>query len=303
MKVLRTPDARFANLPDYTYAPHYSSVTDADGSVLRIHTVDEGPQNAAPTLLLHGEPSWSFLYRRMISGLIARGHRVLAPDLVGFGRSDKPAELMDYTYERHVRWMSDWLVGMDLRGISLFCQDWGGLIGLRLVAAFPDRFAGVVVANTGLPIGTGWTEAFKRWLDYSQSTPVLPVGNIVNGGTARELSAAEIAAYDAPYPDETYKAGARRFPALVPITPEHPSVAENKAAWKVLEAFDRPFLTAFSDGDAVTRGGDRIFQERVPGAKNRKHVTIKGAAHFLQEDKPDELVGAIDEFVRETPMR
>lgn len=298
MKVLRTPDERFAALPGYGFAPHYTDIADSDGTALRIHHVDEGAPGAAPILLMHGEPSWSFLYRRMISGLASRGHRVVAPDLAGFGRSDKPAAQDDYTYERHVRWMSDWLTGSDLRNITLFCQDWGGLIGLRLVAAFPDRFARVVVANTGLPVGTGRTDAFQQWLDFSQSVPVLPVGEIVSMGTVRGLSAAEKAAYDAPYPEEEFKAGARRFPALVPITPEHGSVAENKAAWKVLERFEKPFLTAFSDGDPVSKGGERIFQERVPGAKGRPHVTIKGGGHFLQEDKPDELVETIDSFVR-----
>jgi len=300
MKVFRTPDTRFANLPDYAFAPTYLDVTDADGTALRIHSVDEGPADAAPILLMHGEPSWSYLYRHMIPALAARGHRVVAPDLVGFGRSDKPSEQSDYTYERHVAWMSDWLVAKDLRGITLFCQDWGGLIGLRLVAAFPDRFARLVIANTGLPIGTGRTDAFQAWLDFSQSTPVLPVGDIVNMGTLRELSPAEKAAYDAPFPEESFKAGARRFPALVPITPEHPSVAENKAAWKVLEAFDGPVLTAFSDGDPVSKGGERIFQERVPGAKGQAHLIVKGGGHFLQEDRPAELVEIIDGLIRKT---
>ncbi len=303
MRVLRTPDSCFANLPDFPFAPTYLDVTDADGTVLRIHAVDEGPKDAAPVLLMHGEPSWSFLYRHMISGLAGRGHRVVAPDLVGFGRSDKPSEQTDYTYERHVKWMSDWLVAKDLKDITLFCQDWGGLIGLRLVAAFPERFARLVIANTGLPIGTGRTDAFQAWLDFSQSVPVLPVGDIVNMGTMRELSAAEKAAYDAPYPEEDFKAGARRFPALVPITPEHPSVAENKAAWKVLEAFDRPVLTAFSDGDPVSKGGERIFQERVPGAKGQAHLIVQGGGHFLQEDKPAELVEIIDAFIRKTAIR
>lgn len=300
MKVLRTPDARFAGLPDFPFAPSYLEVKDPDGTSLRIHAVDEGPASAAPVLMMHGEPSWSFLYRRMIAGLAARGHRAVAPDLVGFGRSDKPSEATDYTYERHVKWMSDWLVAKKLTNITLFCQDWGGLIGLRLVAAFPERFARVIVANTGLPVGTGWSEAFKQWLDFSQSVPELPIGEIVSMGTVRGLSDAEKAAYLAPFPDESYKAGARRFPALVPITPEHPSVEENKAAWKVLERFDKPFLTAFSDGDPVTKGGERIFQERVAGAKGQAHVTIAGGGHFLQEDKPAELVDTIDAFIRQT---
>lgn len=300
MRVLRTPDARFAKLPGFPFAPNYFDVKDADGTVLRVHTVDEGSKAAAPVLLMHGEPSWSYLYRHMIPGLAARGHRVLAPDLVGFGRSDKPDQVADYTYERHVKWMSDWLTGLDLRGITLFCQDWGGLIGLRLVAAFPDRFARVVVANTGLPTGTGWTEAFKQWLDFSQTVPELPVGEIVSMGTKRGLDQAEKAAYLAPFPEEAYKAGARAFPALVPITPEHASVEENKAAWKVLERFDKPFLTAFSDGDPVTAGGERIFRERVPGARGQAHVTIAGGGHFLQEDKPAELVDVIDGLIRKT---
>ena len=300
MKILRTPDARFANLPDFAFEPHYCEVTDSDGSAVRIHHLDEGPPSAGPVLLMHGEPSWSFLYRRIISSLAARGHRAVAPDLVGFGRSDKPADQFDYTFERHVRWMSDWLAATRLSGITLFCQDWGGLIGLRLVAAFPERFARVVVANTGLPTGEGFSEGFKRWLEFSQSTPVLPIGQILSMGCRRSLSEAEKAAYEAPFPDESFKAGARRFPALVPITPEHGSVAENKAAWKVLERFTKPFLTAFSDSDPVTKGGEILFQQRVPGAKGQKHVTIADAGHFLQEDKPDEIADLIHEFIAST---
>ncbi|HWA64144.1 MAG TPA: haloalkane dehalogenase [Caulobacteraceae bacterium] len=288
MEVLRTPDERFAALADWPYEPHYAQVRDADGTALRIACVDEGPRDASPILLMHGEPSWSYLYRRIIADLVARGHRVVAPDLVGFGRSDKPAARTDYTYDRHVAWMSAWLTAMDLQRITLFCQDWGGLIGLRLVAAFPERFAAVAIGNTGLPVGTGWSEGFKAWLDFSQRVPELPIGFILNGGCARQLSEAEIAAYEAPFPDERYKEGARQFPTLVPITPEHGSVAENKAAWAVLERFDKPFVTAFSDGDAVTRGGETLFQERVPGAKGQPHVILHGG-HFLQEDSPGEI--------------
>jgi len=299
MEILRTPDSAFANLVDYPFAPHYLDVREGEQK-LRVHYVDEGPRNADPVLLMHGEPSWSFLFRKIVTGLAAKGHRAVAPDLIGFGKSDKPKNQDDYTYERHVSWMSQWLTQLDLKRITLFCQDWGGLIGLRLVAAFPDRFARVVVANTGMPTGTGFTEAFNAWLNFSQSVPVLPVDSIVNGGSQRELSEAELAAYRAPYPDETYKAGARRFPRLVPITPEHGSVAENKAAWKVLEAITKPVLTAFSDGDPVTKGGERAFHERVPGAKGQKHVTIKGGGHFLQEDKPEEITTLLDQFIRET---
>ena len=298
MKVQRTPDSRFANLPDFPFAPHYCDVKDAEGTALRIHYLDEGPTSAAPVLLMHGEPSWSFLYRKVIAQLTAKGHRAIAPDLVGFGRSDKPSEGVSYTYERHVRWMSDWMTSLALKNITLFCQDWGGLIGLRLVAAFPDRFARVVVANTGLPVGVGFSPAFEQWLNFSQTVPELPVGQIVNMGTVRELSPAEVDAYNAPYPEESYKAGAREFPKLVPITPEHASVAENKQAWATLEKFDKPFLTAFSDSDPITKGGDAMFQDRVPGAKGRHHVTIVGGGHFLQEDKPQEVARVLDEFIR-----
>jgi haloalkane dehalogenase len=244
-------------------------------------------------LLLHGEPSWSYLYRHVIPALVAAGHRVLAPDLIGFGRSDKPADRGDYTYERHVAWLSQWFTDLCLQDVTMFCQDWGGLLGLRLVAAFPERFAGVVVANTGLPIGAGFSEGFTQWLAFSQSTPDLPIGQIVNAGTARTLSADEIAAYDAPFPDASYKAGACQFPALVPITPGHGSVAENKAAWAVLSRFDKPFVTAFSDADPITAGGEKAFQERVPGAQGQPHVTLPGA-HFLQEDCPDDIVAVIE---------
>lgn len=299
MEILRTPDERFSGLDGFDFSPHYSEVIDGqDGTRLRIHHLDEGPRDAAPVLLMHGEPSWCYLYRRFIPDLVARGHRVVAPDLVGFGRSDKPAQRNDYTYERHVQWMSDWLTQLDLTGITLFCQDWGGLIGLRLVAAFPDRFARVVVSNTGLPVGTGATDGFRAWLDFSQNVPVFPVGMIVNGGCHRDLSPAEIAAYDAPFPDETYKEGARQFPTLVPITPEHGSVAENKAAWDVLARFDKPLLTAFGAEDAITRGGERPFIDRVPGAKGQAHTVLQGAGHFLQEDVPAELCALIDTLIR-----
>jgi haloalkane dehalogenase len=298
MHVLRTPDDRFAGLADFPFAPHYQTVIDADGTALRLHFVDEGPREAAPVLLMHGEPSWSYLYRKFIPTLAAKGHRVVAPDLIGFGKSDKPAARADYTYERHVAWMSQWLTTTDLTGITLFCQDWGGLIGLRLVAAFPDRFARLVIANTGLPIGTGWSEGFDAWLKFSQSVPEFPVGFIVNGGTTRDLTPAEIAAYDAPFPDESYKEGARQFPTLVPITPEHASVAENIAAWKILSAFEKPVLTCFSDKDAVTKGGEKVIIDRIPGAKGQPHTIIEGGGHFLQEDAPEQLCALIDTFIR-----
>lgn len=300
MKTLRTPDDRFVNLPDFPFEPHYREVKDPDGTALGVHYLDEGAAGAQPVLLMHGEPSWCFLYRKIVAELASKGHRVLAPDLVGFGRSDKPAARGDYTYERQVRWMSDWMLSLDLRDITLFCQDWGGLIGLRMVAAFPGRFARVIAANTGLPTGSGLTPGFEQWLNLSQTVPELPVGRIVNMGTQRELTAAEVAAYDAPFPDESYKEGARILPALVPTTPGHASVAENRKAWEVLEKFDKPFLTAFSDFDPITKGGEKIFQTRVPGAKKLRHVTIERAGHFLQEDRPDEVSRIIDGLIRGT---
>ena len=294
MRVLRTPDERFAGLPDFPFEPHYIEVGAASGTPLRLAYVDEGPRDAPPVLLMHGEPTWSFLYRHVIAQLRTR-FRVVAPDLIGFGRSDKPAEQDDYSYERHVGWMSEWLTALDLRGLTFFCQDWGGLIGLRLVAAFPERFDRVIAGNTGLPVGSGMSEGFQSWLEFSQAVPQFPVGLIVNGGAARQLSPEEIAAYDAPFPDESYKSGARVFPRLVPVTPEHASVAENKAAWEALSRFEKPFLTAFSDADPITKGGEKPFLKMIPGTRGQNHVTLPGG-HFLQEDCPGEIADLIERF-------
>jgi haloalkane dehalogenase len=296
MEVLRTPDERFRDLPGYPFAPHY---LERDG--IRIHYVDEGPPAAAPVLMLHGEPSWSYLYRKMIPRIAAAGHRVIAPDLVGFGRSDKPAAREDYTYQRHVDWMAAVLGGLDLRGIILVCQDWGGLIGLRLVAEHPGRFARVVAANTFLP--TGDTEpgpAFLAWRQFSQDVPELPVGRTVAAGCATELSPDVVAAYDAPFPEERYKSGARQFPLLVPATPDDPAAPANRAAWTVLERWDRPFLTAFSDSDPITAGADRVLQARIPGAQRRPHTTIAGGGHFLQEDRGEALADVVIDFIART---
>jgi haloalkane dehalogenase len=292
MEVLRTPDSCFTDLPDFAFPPHYQTIQAADGTALRLHYVDAGPRAARPILLLHGEPSWCYLYRHIIAGLVARGHRVVAPDLIGFGRSDKPSARTDYTYERHVAWMLAWLRALDLRDITVFCQDWGGLVGLRLVAAEPARFAAVVASNTILPEGAAFSDGFQRWLTFSQAAPVMKIGNILKGGVGRALTAAEIAAYDAPFPDETYKAGARQFPTLVPIRQGQASVAENRAAWAVLERFERPFVTAFSDNDPVTAGCDAAFQTRIPGARKQAHVTLKGG-HFVQEDAPAEIAALL----------
>ena len=291
MKTLRTPDERFLDLPGYDFAPNYVDVSDHDGGTLRVHYLDEGPANAAPVLCLHGEPSWSYLYRKMIPLLVAAGHRVVAPDLVGFGKSDKPTETSDYTYGRHVAWMQEAVIDhLDVQHATLFGQDWGGLVGLRLVAENPERFDRVVVGNTGLPTGDGpLSEAFMAWQKFSQETPVFDVGFLLNSATTTALSDAEIAAYNAPFPDDSYKAGARIFPALVPTTPDDPAAAANKAAWEVFATWDKPFVTCFSDSDPVTAGGDAAFHARVPGAKGQPHVTIENAAHFFQEDAGPQL--------------
>jgi haloalkane dehalogenase len=293
MDVLRTPDDRFDDLPDFAYPPRY-----LDAGV-RVHYIDAGPASSAPVLLMHGEPSWSFLYRRMIPPLVGAGHRVIAIDLVGFGRSDKPVSRSDHTYARHVGWMHEAVRTLDLRDITLVCADWGGLIGLRLVAAEDARFARVVAANTALPTGDERVpEAFRRWRDFSQSAPEFAVGNIVSGGCVTDLDAAVVAAYDAPFPDDRYKAGPRQMPLLVPITPDDPESSANRTAWAQLQKFDRPFLCAFSDSDPVTRGADRLFRERIPGCVGQPHTTIAGAGHFLQEDRGEELASVVIEFIR-----
>ena len=298
MRALRTPDDRFENLPGWTFAPRYTEVPDGEGGTLRVHHVDEGPASANPVLCMHGEPSWAYLYRKMIPVVTGAGYRAVAPDLVGFGRSDKPTELDDYTYQRHVDWMTAWLDAVDLQHTTLVCQDWGALIGLRLLAENPDRFDRVVVANGFLPTGDAAPgEAFLRWREYSQTTPDFHVGGIIKGGCRTELSEDVIAAYDAPFPDDSYKAGARKFPVLVPISPDDPASAPNKAAWTVLEKWEKPALTAFSDQDPITRGADRAFQARVPGTKGQPHTTIEGGGHFLQEDKGEELANVIVEWL------
>ncbi len=302
MEIVRTPDEAFANLPDYPFAPRYVEVDDGDGGTLRVHHLDEGPADAAPVLLMHGEPSWSYLYRHVIPPLVAAGHRVVAPDLVGFGRSDKPMSVDDYTYARHVEWMRQALFDrLDLHDITFFGQDWGGLVGLRLVAAAPDRFARVAIGNTGLPTGDGTpSDAFLAWQRFSQEVESFPVGFIINGGCTSDLAPEVIAAYDVPFPDEASKAGARMFPMLVPTNPEDPAAPDNRAAWEVLERFERPFLLAFSDADPITGGGDRVFRERVPGAAGQAHVTIEGGGHFLQEDRGAVLGQVLVDFIAAT---
>jgi haloalkane dehalogenase len=296
MEILRTPDGRFNNLPDFDFAPHYVEIAG-----LRIHYIDEGPRVAAPVLMLHGEPSWSYLYRKMIPIITAAGYRAVAPDLAGFGRSDKPVRRDDYTYQFHVDVMTGLIESLDLREITLVGQDWGGLVGLRIAAENPDRFARIVVANTGLPTGDQpMTEGFMRWREYSQTVENFHVGGIIKGGCLNDPPPEVIAAYNAPFPDDSYKAGARQFPLLVPIRPDDPASEANRRAWEVLRRWEKPLLTAFSDGDPVTRGGERVFQKLVPGAQGQPHVTIAGAGHFLQEDKGEELARVIVDFIKRT---
>ena len=304
MQTLRTPDDRFAGLPDFDFAPHYVEVDDGDGGRLRLHHLDEGSPDGEVVLLMHGEPSWSFLYRHMIPALVDAGLRCVVPDLVGFGRSDKPAERSDYSYARHVEWMRSALLDqLDLRDVTLVGQDWGGLVGLRVAAENPDCFARIVVANSGLPTGDRPpTDAFLAWQRFSQEAEEFPVGGIVNGGCTSSLTPEVIAGYDAPFPDDSYKAGARVFPTLVPTSPDDPAADANRAAWRVLEHWDKPVLTAFSDGDPITRGGARPFESRIPGAQGQAHATVTGAGHFLQEDRGPELAAVIVDFVKATPL-
>jgi haloalkane dehalogenase len=304
MDALRTPDDRFTDLPDFPFAPHYVEIDDGEGGQLRVHHLDEGPADGEVVVLLHGEPSWCFLYRTMIPVLVDAGLRCVAPDLVGFGRSDKPAQRSDYTYARHVEWMRQTLFDqLGLGGVTLVGQDWGGLVGLRLVGEHPDRFARAVAANTGLPTGDRpLTDAFLAWQKFSQESPEFPVGRIVNGGCTTELAPEAVAAYDAPFPDDRYTAGARAFPVLVPTRPDDPAAPANKAAWETLSAWEQPLLTAFSDGDPITRGGEGIFQRTVPGAQGQPHTTIADAGHFLQEDKGPELARVVADFVAATPV-
>jgi len=304
MKALRTPDHHFDNLPGYSFRPNYLNIDDGDGGELRVHYLDEGAPDGQTILLMHGEPSWSYLYRKMIPGLVAVGYRVVAPDLPGFGRSDKPAERDDYTYQNHVDWMTRWLEAVELNSVVLFCQDWGGLIGLRLVAEQTHRFSGVVAGNTFLPTGdVPAGEAFLKWQNFSQTVPELPVGQIIDGATVSEVSDEIKAAYDAPYPDETFKSGARQFPLLVPTKPDDPAAKPNREAWKVLSQLSIPFLTAFSDKDPVTAGGEKGFQKMIPSTKGQKHVTIKDGGHFLQEDKGEELTQVIIDFVNDNNLQ
>jgi len=334
MEILRTPDERFNDLEGFPFEPNYVEVDDGEGGRLRIHYVDTGPADGELLLCLHGQPTWSYLYRKMISPLTDAGYRVVAPDLVGFGRSDKPASGEDYTYARHVAWMTGFVEALDLQRITLVCQDWGGLIGLRVLTSDESRFARVVAANTGLPDAQGLGPemagpmrdlfagipalppaemaaklqenehgaGFMYWIKYCAEYPDLVISDVIRLSAMGEISAAQARAYDAPFPAEAYKQGARRFPSLVPIFPDDPAVEDNRRAWETLARFDKPFLTAFSDRDPVTAGAHRRFQETVAGARNQRHVTIAGAGHFLQEDAPAEFADAVIGFCRDNPL-
>lgn len=300
MQILRTPEDRFANIPEFPYAPRYCEVSDDDGGTLRVAWVQDGPDDGDPVLMLHGEPSWSFLYRKMIPVLAEAGYRVVCPDLVGFGRSDKPTRREDHTYARHVEWMRSCVFDvLDLQNVTLVGQDWGGLIGLRLAAENPERFSRIVVANTGLPTGDiPMPEVWWKFREAIQNTPTLEVGRFVQAGCRRPMSDAVRAAYDAPFPDDTYTVAARAMPGLIPTTPDDPAAPANRSAWAKLCESPKPMLVAFSDGDPITGGMSPIFQSQMQGAKGIDHPVIRDAGHFLQEDAGEELAGHIVDFLR-----
>lgn len=301
MRILRTPDERFAGLDGYAFAPHYTTVRDADGTQLRIHHVDEGPQDGAPILLMHGNPTWSYIHRRMIGPLAAAGHRVIAVDLVGNGRSDKPARKADYTLARHYDWMGQWLTGMDLSRVTLYGQDWGGTIGLALVARHPERFDRVIASNTGVPEGRGESAFMKRWVSMMRDATRFPLDQMLPPGMSHRITPGELAAYRAPFPSDAYMAGIIAFPLLIAVQPDNPGVPLNRAVWQALERFDKPFLTLFGALDPVARGVEREFQRRVPGARGQPHHVFAQANHFIQEDVPQELVEHLLRFIAATP--
>jgi haloalkane dehalogenase len=299
MKVLRTPEERFAGLPDFGYQPRYAEVS-ADG--LRLAYVEAGQPDGEPVLLLHGEPSWSFLYRKVIPVLAAAGLRAIAADLIGFGRSDKPADVAEHSYARHVEWVRAFAFdALGLHGVTLVGQDWGGLIGLRLVAEHPDRFARVVAANTGLPTGDQpMPDVWLRFREVVRTAPQLSVSRLVQSGCQATLPPAVLAAYEAPFPDPSYAAAVRAMPELVPADPGNPASAANRAAWQQLAAWDKPFLVAFSDRDPITGGMAPAFKRAVPGAAGLDHPVLAGAGHFLQEDAGEELGAVIAAFIQAT---
>jgi len=291
-KIVRTPDSRFDNLPDYNFEGNYIEVEPG----LRLHYIDEGSKANPIVLLLHGEPSWSYLYRKMIPILLEHKFRVIAPDLIGFGKSDKPVDKSDYTYQKHLDWLTTFIQKLDLNEIILFCQDWGGLTGLRLVTEMEDRFSMVIASNTTLPSGTiPMPESFMKWREYSQYSEGFNIGEVIDMGTIQPLTEEVIAAYNAPFPSEEYKAGARIFPTLVPIDLDDPEAVKNRQAWEKLKQWEKPFLTIFGDGDDLMRGAEKVFQKLVPGTRGQNH-TMLNAGHFIQEEKGEELAVLIAEF-------
>ena len=295
MKVLASDSARFANLPDYSFAEHWITVDLGEGHSGRMHYIDEGPIDAPAVLLFHGEPSWSFLYRKMIPVLRDAGFRCLAPDLIGFGKSDKPDDIGFYTYDRHIDWLKQWRNSVVPDPAALFCQDWGGLLGLRMVGEEPERFTCVVASNTFLPTGGTPSRAFLAWRQFAKSSPEFKIGELLQRATATERTAEEVAAYDAPFPDEPSKAGARAFPQLVPVEDGMDGIAQNKKAWEGLAAFDKPFLTLFGEDDPVTGGLAQPLIDRIKGAEGMPHAMLSTCGHFCQEDRPVELAqGVID---------
>ncbi|MBR29976.1 MAG: haloalkane dehalogenase [Spirochaetaceae bacterium] len=298
MDFVRTPEEAFDGLPGYSFSPHYVEVNPGG---LRMHYVEEGPENGAVVLLLHGEPSWSYLYRKMIPPMAQAGFRVIAPDLIGFGRSDKPTSQDDYSYQNHVDWLKGLIQSLDLKDINLFCQDWGGLLGLRIAAEMQSRFQRIAAGNTFLPTGDQKPgEAFFQWRDFSQKVKRLPVGRVIGNGCFTKPNPEVIQGYNAPFPDESYKAGARIFPALVPVDPDDPAAPANRRAWEILQKWEKPFLCTFSDSDPITKGADAIFRRKIPGCKGRKHITIENAGHFLQEDQGEVLAKHLIEFFNES---
>ncbi|MFK7828922.1 MAG: haloalkane dehalogenase [Congregibacter sp.] len=293
-RVLRTPESAFKNLPEFPFRPHYQSVDGGELGALRMAYIDEG---SGPVILcLHGEPSWSFLYRKMIPIFVAAGYRVLAPDLVGFGRSDKPAAIGDYSYQRHLDWLAAWFHALELSDVTLVAQDWGGLLGLRLLAENCDSFARFSLSNTMLPTGDhAPPEAFLAWRQFSLDDPDFDIGLICNELGSGNLSVAEQAAFRAPFPDDHYKAGARAFPALVPTDPDNPASAANRSAWDVLRRWEKPALMCFSDQDPITRGGDKVFCSQVPGCEGQPHQTLNGG-HFVQNYDGERWASAIVEW-------
>jgi haloalkane dehalogenase len=298
MTILRTPDSRFENLPDFPFSPNYLEIDDEHFGQLRIHYLDEGPPDGQVILCLHGEPTWCFLYRKMIPMFVNAGFRVVAPDLIGFGRSDKLSDRGDYTYARHVRWMRSLLTALDLKNVTLIAQDWGGLIGLRLVTSDPQRFAAFSLSNTALPTGDqAMPDAFIRWQQFSQEDPEFDIGSIVNLFGHGDLNDAEVEAYRAPFPADEYKAGARQFPLLVPVRPDDPASEDNRKAWMALTQWEKPVLLCYSDGDPITTGADQPFLKLVPGTKGQPHQTLHGR-HFIQEDDGPRWAQAVIDWLK-----